>query len=192
MVSVTKFKTAIQHADTLLANIGSASVPTEFIVLQTDVGARTVTGAAQTIQDAASTGMVVRIGDIVKYINLFIQVCARSNVSAEQNRVGWLEWAFVMVKESETVLPITNLGVQTLGNVATNMFRNECIYTGFVPVSTSVSNGQTITIKVPRFKQKIRIGDEWRFIVAWRSSNSADTATDTQRIILSTLYKVYS
>ncbi len=191
-MSISRFKTAVQHADSLLANIGTGSVPTSFLVMDTDVGARTLTGAGQTIQDAASTGRVVRTGDIIKYVNLFIQICARATTGTAQNRIGWLEWAFVMVKESETTVPITNMGVQTLGEVCTNMYRNECIYTGYVPVSTEVSAGATISIKVPKFKQKIRIGDQWRLVVFWRSSNSADSTTDTMRVVLSTLFKAYS
>ncbi len=190
-MSISKFKTAIQHTDSIIANTGAATIPTVLNVLQTDVGARTTTGAGQTIQDAASTGRIVQTGSIVKYVNLFIQISPRPEIGTRQDRIGWLEWAFVMVKESETTLPITNLGVQTLGEVATNMFRNECIYTGFVPISQEIAGGATISIKVPKFKQKIRIGDEWRFIAAWRSSNSADSNTVNMRLILSCMYKAY-
>ncbi len=191
-IQISKFKTAVQHAGTLLLNSGFAQAPDSMDVLRTQGGARTLTGDSQTIQSFAITDEVVRTGDIVKYINLFLQVCARPNVSVNQNRVGWLEWAFVMVKESETAVPITQLGVQTLGNVCTNMFRNECIYTGAVPCFDPGSNYAEIKIKVPKFKQKIRLGDAWRFITFWRSSNAADTQTDTMRVVKSFMYKTYS
>ncbi len=189
---ITRFKTGIQHADTLLSNIGPASIPTTFEVLETEGGTRSVTGATQTIQDSASTGEVVRVGDIVKYINLFIEIAPREAVATPTNRAGWLEWALVMVKESETTVPITSTGTQTLGTICTNMFRNECIYTGAVPVGRDVPNFAAIKIKVPKFKQKIRLGDEWRFICYARSNNSADVATDAYRLVQSFMYKTYS
>ncbi len=191
-MSISRYKTAVQHTDSLIANIGHATVPTVLDVLRTDVGARTLTGASQTIQDAASSGRIVRTGDIVKYVNLFIQITPRFEIGLPEEAQGWLEWAFLMVKESETQIPITNLGVQTLGEVATNMYRNECIYTGFVPATRQLSSGLTIAIKVPKFKQKIRIGDEWRLVVFWRSSKSTDVNTANVRIVLSTLFKAYS
>ncbi len=185
-------KVAIQHADTLVANIGPSSVPTEFEVMETEAGLRSTTGATQTIKDSASTGEVCNVGDTIKYINLFIQAAARPSISVPNDRPGWIEWAVVMVKESETSIPNTQLGVQTLGNVATNMFRNECIYTGAFSIGLNNPNMATIKIKVPKFKQKIRFGDEWRLYVANRSNNTTDTSTDSVRVILSFMYKAYS
>ncbi len=184
-------KVPIQHADTLVGNIGGASVPTEFKVLETETGARTTSGAGQTTKSSADTGEVVNIGDTVKYINLFIQVGSRNSDTIQDN-VGWLEWAFLMVKESDTVVPITQTGVLTLGNICTNMYRNECIYTGFVPCGLNQPNGQSIVIKVPRFKQKIRIGDEWRLVIIWRDLKATSTVADAGRFILSFMYKSYS
>ncbi len=97
-----------------------------------------------------------------------------------------------MVKESETTTPITNMGVQTLGNVATNMFRNECIFTGCIPVGLAIPNYTEIKIKVPKFKQKLRIGDQWRLLVFYRSQNSASVSTTSMRVVMSCMYKSYS
>ncbi len=189
---ITRFKTGIQHADTKVLNAGHGSIPDTFEVLETEGGLRTVTGSTQTIQDSASTGEVVRSGDIVKYINLFIQCAPRASIGTDDTRVGWCEWAFVMVKESETTVPITDTGTLTLGTICTNMFRNECIYTGNFPVGQTQSNSANIVIKVPKFKQKIRLGDEWRLITMWRSSLSTDTGTAQMRFIKSFMYKSYS
>ncbi len=183
-------KRSVQHGDTLLSNIGSGSVPTTFEVLETEGGARTLTGASQTIQSSASTGEVVRVGDTVKYINLFFEIAARAITAATD--VGWLEWAFVCVKESETTVPITTVGTQTLGIICTNMFRNECIFTGCIPVGLNQSNCTTIKLKIPKFKQVIRLGDEWRFVCYFRSNNSADVQTASHRLVQSFMYKTYS
>lgn len=187
---IGKFRPSIAHAGTLLDNVGFASVPTEFEVLETEAGLRTVTGASQTITDSRSTAEVVNIGDNVKYINLFIQVASR-NITVNANS-GWLEWAFVCVKETETSIPITNLGLDTLGVCANRMFRNECIFTGSIPVATAIPNSVDIKIKIPRFKQKITFGDEWRFYAFYRSNDSADVQTDNIRLVLSFMYKAYS
>ncbi len=187
--STVRTKMGIAHAGTLLSNIGAGSVPTEFEVLETEAGTRSLTGAAQTITDSRTTGEVVNIGDVVKYINLFIQIASRSD--ADLARQGWLEWAFVCVKESETSLPITNIGLDTLGVCANRMYRNECIYTGNIPVGLAVPNSLDIKIKIPKSKQTIRFGDEWRFYCYYRSNDSADVSTVDMRLVQSFMYKAY-
>ncbi len=190
-MSIGKYKMGVQHAHTLLSNVGSGSVPTTFEVLETEAGLRTTTGGSQTIKDSASTAEVVNIGDTVKYINLFIQ-CAPRNGSANLDKGGWMEWAFVCVKESETTVPITDIGIQTLGVICTNMFRNECIYTGAFPMGTSQSNNIAISLKIPRFKQRIRFGDEWRLICYFRAADSTSVSTTAVRLLQSFMYKAYS
>ncbi len=191
-MSTLRTKVGIAHADTKLLNNGPGSVPDTFPVLETTAGQRDVTGDTQVIQDNATTGEQVRVGDIVKYINLFIQTCPRPDQGADANHTGWLEWALVMVKESETTVPITDVGIQTLGVICNHMFRNECIFTGAIPCGITQSQFAQIKIKVPKFKQKIRIGDEWRFITYFRSSLSTDSLTTTQRTIKSFMFKAYS
>lgn len=190
-MGITKFKVGIQHADTLIATMGGAKIPTDFRVLETETGARTITGAQQTTKAGATTGEEVNIGDIVKYINLFIQCGPRATESSDE-KGGWLEWAFLMVKETETVVPTTQTGLLTLGTICTNMYRNECIYTGAFPVGTTQTNMQAITIKVPRFKQRIRIGDEWRLITYFRPTISTAVELDAVKTIMSFIYKSYS
>ncbi len=191
-MGIAKYKTAVQHCDTFQDNVGAGTIPQTMVVLETEGGSRSVSGAQVTIKDFATTGETINVGDIVKYINLFLQITPRISVGVDNNKIGWLEWGIVMVKESETTVPITQLGVLTLANVLTNMFRNECIYTGAVAVGLQQANYAEIKIKVPKFKQKIRLGDEWRFVTAWRSSNATDTTTDTMRLVKSFMYKSYS
>ncbi len=185
-------KVAIQHTDTLVANIGNSGNPVQFEVLETETGTRTLTGASQTTKDSASTAEVVNIGDTVKYINLFIQAGPRQAGTGADDRTGWLEWAFLMNKESDTVIPTTQLGTQTLGDVATKMYRNECIYTGCMTIGNNQPSYLPIILKVPRFKQHIRIGDEWSLYVKFRSVLSTSVDTDAVRVILSFMYKTYS
>ncbi len=191
-MGTTKGRSSISHADTKLLNSGSGSIPDQFEILETEAGTRTLTGGTQTITDSRSTGEVVNIGDIVKYVNLFIEFGPRPNITPNEDRLGWLEWALVMVKESEADVPITDIGIQTLGTICKNMFRNECIFTGAIPGGQNQCNYQAISIKVPKFKQKITFGDEWRFITYFRAVSSTATGTDNVRIVKSFMYKGYS
>ncbi len=191
-VRLTRGKLAIQHSDSIIANTGQGSAPATFVVSRTDVGARTLTGATQNIQAEGATDEKCQVGDLIKYVNLFIQHCPRPNVGSTSNRTGWLEWAFVCVKESEAPVLATLMGTQTLGDVCTKMYRNECIYTGVSPCGEQQSAYLAITIKIPKFKQYLRIGDQWRFITFWRSSSSTDVTTDTHRLMKSYMYKSYN
>ncbi len=187
---LTRGKQAIQHAGTLVDNTGGASVPAEQVILKTSAGARNVTGANQDYGQNRDTGNLVNVGDLVKYVNLFLQVGSRQGQAIDDAN-GWMEWALVCVKETETNVPITTLGVQTLGVVCTNMFRNECIFTGSLPVSLEVPNKINIALKIPKTKQFIRIGDEWRFITYMRDLKATSASTGAVRIIKSFMYKGY-
>ncbi len=190
---MTRGKNPIHHADTNLLNSGQADLPAKFNVLETSGGARTVTGGSQTITSQRDTGELCNVGDIVKYVNLFIQAGPRqdgSGVSAEKK--GWLEWAFVCVKESETEVPNTDIGIQTLGVICNHMYQNECIFTGAIPIGLEQPNYLQIKIKIPSTKMKIKLGDEWRFLTSWRSTNSAGTGTAEIRVLKSFMYKSYN
>ncbi len=183
-------KTAIQHSRTNVQNTGAGTVDSS-TVLQTSGGARSTGGATTAITDDRTTGERVNVGDIVKYLNIFIQCSPRTDIDLESDRTGWLEYALVMVKQSEGVVPITNLGLQTLGDVTTKMFRNECIWTGNFPVGTNQPNSISLHIKVPKFKQKIRLGDDWRLVTYFRAFSSTSVSTVAVRLIASYIYKAY-
>ncbi len=190
-MSVLRTKVAIQHADSFILNSGGAQAPSSLTVLETETGARTLTGGSITTKSSATTARIVNIGDIVKYVNLFIECGPRATESSDE-KGGWLEWAFVCVKESETALPITDMGIITLGTAATGMYRNECIFTGAFPVGTTQPNYLEIKIKIPKFKQNIRIGDQWRFVTFFRPTISTATQSDAVRLMKSFMYKSYS
>lgn len=156
------------------------------------VGARTVDGSAENYADLRNTSEKNNIGDVVKYVNLHIQAGHRGtdDVSLEKDR-GFIEWALVCVKETETAVPNTNMGTMTLGTVCTNMFRGECIYTGMFPIGLTQPNVMSTIIKIPKHKQTIKIGDEWRFITYYRNLQATATDTDTVRIIKSYNWKNY-
>ncbi len=192
-IAMTKGKVAIRHADTNITNVGAATAPATFNVLETQGGARTVTGGTQTITSSRDTGEVCNVGDIVKYVNLFMQCGPRQEgIGITDEKKGWMEWAFVCVKESETTVPITDIGIQTLGCVCNHMFQGETILTGAVPIGLEQPNYVEIKIKIPSTKSRIQLGDEWRFIHSWRPTKSTAAGTSEMRVVKSFMYKSYN
>ncbi len=182
-------KTGVKHAGTLLANIGPATVvTTKQVIIESSGGARQE--AVQEIQDAAFTDETCRSGDLIKYVNAHIQVSTRFPASTDSQ--GWFEYAFVWKREGETDVTNGSLGTLTLGTVCTNLYRNDCIWTGFIPVHQDGSSGTEVKLKMPRSKQFLKLGEEFVLFVIYRSNNSASVSTDLMRVVLSYNYKAYS
>ncbi len=154
----------------------------------TNAGQRSTDGSTKTVQSSANTEEICRISDEIKVVNLYIQAGARQNIASPADRTGWMEWAFVCVREDEKVVPSTNLGTQTLGNICTNMYRGECIFTGSIPVGEVQPIVQPIILKIPKTKSKIKLGDAWRFLTFFRAVGSASTETAAIRLIKSFNY----
>ncbi len=184
-------KPAVKHSGTIVDNVGQGSNAVKFIILKTSGGPRSTDGSPQTIQSGASTDEDCRTGDKVKFVNLTLQVAPRTGIS-EDDRIGWMEWAFVCVRENETEVPSTRLGVQTLGDICTNMYRGECIMSGVIPVGGTQPSIGLMKLKIPKHKVNIKLGDEWRYITFFRATSSTSTSTLSDRSIKSYNYKVRS
>ncbi len=180
-------KSGTKHAGTLLANIGPGSVPLKLIIIESESGARQE--AVFALQDQAFSDETCRAGDLIKFVNIHIGVSARTAVTDE---IGWLEWACVWKREGESDLANTQLGVLTLGTVATNRYRNDCLFTGSIPINRNSASFQEISLKMPRSKQFLKVGETCVLFMAYRSSNSADVTTDDVRVVSSYNYKAYS
>lgn len=180
----------VAHAGTIIANIGSGSTVGKLIMVETEVGARTTTGGAQSTKSFSSTDETCNIGDLIKYINVNMQIAPRVSGGTDAN--GWLEFAVVAKREADADVPNTQIGNLTLGNIAKNMYRNECIWTGFIPCGDSMPNGVQLHIKVPKAKQYLKIGDTIVLFYYWRSNLSTSVLTDSNRFIGSYMYKAYS
>ncbi len=135
--SLQPFKKSVKKSGTFLDNVGQGSNALNMVVLETSGGARSTDGDEQTIQSASTTSETCQTGDECKFINLAIQCGPRADTGNAVDRTGWVEWAFVCVRENETQVPATQLGTLTLGNICTNMYRGECIYTGAFPIGNA-------------------------------------------------------
>ncbi len=175
-----------KHADTKIHTIGPATASVaNHIMRDTEVGDRDPAGADDTIQLGRGLGNECNIGDTCKYMNIHIEAGPR-NVSATNGvNNGWIEWGFVIHKGTDAEPANTNLGTMTLGNVLTNYFRNQCIYTGAIPVGGAQPTVAEITLKIPKTMQTLRVGDEWTLYLFARTISATETGTTDFRVITS-------
>ncbi len=177
-----------KHADTLISVIGPATTPISAHKMRdTESGLRDPAGANTNIQANRTFGEECNIGDSCKYINIHIQVGPRVG-GASGVSMGWLEWGFVCHKGSDAAPATTNLGTLTLGNILTNYFREECIYTGAIPIGNAQPAVAEITLKIPPKKQVLRAGDEWVLFFHPRTISSTETGTADYKIVTSCNY----
>ncbi len=183
-------KASEQHSGTKMHTIGPGTVTVaNHVIRDAQVGARDPAGANDTIQLGRSLEQECNIGDVVKYVNIFIQAGPRTLSAATST--GWLEWAFCTHKVSDTAPTNANLGISTIGDVCTKYFRNECVMTGNLPVGSGQPNSHNIIIKVPKSKQALKIGDQYILYMYYRTVSATETGTSTARIVTSYIYRNY-
>ncbi len=179
----------VKHSGTLVANIGPDGPPLKMIIVKTSGGPRSVDGGHQTIQSLASTDEDCRTGDIIKYVNVHLQASPKGD---NDNRNGWIEYAIVCKREADADIPSTKIGTQTIGDIATAMYRNECIWTGFFPMGKQQANGAELHLKIPKNKSFLHLGDEIVIFTQFRSGDSAATGSLSHRLVRSFNFKAYS
>ncbi len=178
-----------KHSDTKVFKIGPGTVGVpEIIIRDTEQGARSPDGNTDTIQLGRGNNEECNQGDICKYVNLHFQVMPTSSIDPT---TAVVEWAFCKMKNSDTAPTKSNLGTNTLGDVMTKYLRNNCIFTGAIPIGQFQSSIAEIVLKIPKMMTRLVVGDEWKVFLNVRSSVTTDTATDTVLVILSFNYKNY-
>jgi len=191
---VTAGKVPIKHGSALQDNTG-AGVGSFFshVIFKTDVGQRTTAGGTRGIQDSATTGNTVLVGDIIKYVNICLECAPQGADPAILNdNCGWLEWAIVWQEEKDILPIVTNIGVSPLATVCTNYFRENCLLTGCFPIGTRQAMSQDIKIKLPRKCCRVRMGASLQVICYVRTTKTTDTRTDSHYLLASSLFKTYS
>ncbi len=184
---------SVKHSASFLGNIGNGNGVQTFTPIVTDVGVRLDTGATSTIKSQATTGNTCNVGDVVKYLNLCIEICARGITTypdAQDN--GWLEYAIIKEKETDITPTTANLGTKQLGDICTQVFRGDCMWTGCIPVGAQQPNSLDLKIKIPKIQTKLQQGSKIKLLYFFRSSNSADVRTTSHRIVIACNYKCYS
>ena len=192
---MTLNKVAIKRSDTLI-NVrgqGSATVGS-FPIYVTGVGQRDVFGATQVTKDSADTAGILNIGDVIKYVNLCIQVGNRHEEMGATNPDdnGWLEFSVVWQNQTFVAPAVTNLGLHTLGDISVKQFRGDCIWTGCLPVGQDLPSAVDIKLKLPKKASRIVIGSTLTLFYHFRSVNSTDLRSDSTKVVTSYAYKSYS
>jgi len=186
---------AIKKSLSTIGNVGGGSSFAEFELIKTDVGERSNIGAPTIIKAEQTTGNIVNVGDLVKYVNVCVEVGPRfvENPDEQNQQNGWFEWAIVKSKEAAFALPFnSNLGVSTVGDICTQVYRGDCIMSGCLPVGANQPNAQDIVCKIPKIFQKMQQGSVLHFIFYFRNTDVADLRTDSHRFVISTIYKTYT
>ncbi len=143
-----------KHSDTLVAVIGPATATVSaLIVRDTEQGARSEAGDTDTIQLGRGNNEECNQGDMCKFVNIHLQVAPR--LASEVDTPGWVEWAFCVMKESDLDPTVTNKGTNTLGDICTKYLRNQCIFTGAVPLGQRQAIVQEISLKIPDKWQRL-------------------------------------
>lgn len=186
----TRNKGHLQHSGTAIQTLGPATAPQALTIVETDVGARTLDGSQQIVSAERNTGDNNNVGDLVKFINVFIETGPRP-IAEDNTQNGFLEWSVVVNNESDVVIPITNLGTATLMEVANKMFPTQVLLSGFVPVGKNQPAGASIQIKVPKKYQYCRTGRHIQIWTYFRTVNVTATGTSDNRAIVSYIYKSY-
>ncbi len=190
----TSGKVPIKHSSTLLANTGSG-VGSFFghVIFDTNVGVRVADAGIRTIQDKATNEETCLVGDVIKYVNICIQCSPRGVDSTNiKDDSGWLEWAVVWQEEQDKAPNVTNIGVLTMGCIASHFYRENCLMTGCFPVGSRQSMSQDLRIKLPKKCTRLRQGAILKIFCYYRGSLSTDTRTDSNRLLVSSHFKAYS
>ena len=94
----TMGKDAVKKSTTLVDNIGQGTaVPYKHVLVTTNIGARTSTGATATILESQDTGNIAGVGNIIKYINVCIEIAPRGLQPEDDSDMGWLEYGISLL-----------------------------------------------------------------------------------------------
>ena len=191
---VTMGKVATKHSSTIVNVTGQGSVAAGALTIyQVDAGQRDVFGATIVTKSEADTDNKLNIGDIVKYVNICLQVGNRNvDNMQEDNDNGWIEYGIVWQNQTILSPASTNSGLHTLGDILVKQFRGDVIWTGCLPVGLQQPTALDLKIKLPKKASKLVIGSSLTLFWRFRSVNSTDLRTDSCKVIASCMYKSYS
>ncbi len=186
-------KDAIKHSHSFISNIGNGSNVGERRIIATGAGDRSLDGGTTTIMGEVNLGTLVQVATIVKYLNITLQAAVRVGEEPQNEETqGWLEWAVVFRNETDKSIPSTNLGTKTLADIATSMFRGDCLMTGAFPVSHNLPNIANITLKLPKKAVKWKVGSELNMYTFFRDADVTVLATDSVRLVQQFMFKAYN
>ncbi len=178
-----------KHSDSLVSVIGPGTVVIpSMLIRDSEVGDRSPDGNTDTIQLGRGNNEECNVGDLCKFINIHIQAGPKADASTS---AGWIEWAFCIMKGSDAEPTKTNLGTNTLGDIMTKYLRNQCIFTGAIPIGFTQPASVTILLKIPKRWIRLVQGDVWRLFFMPRTVSTTETGTNNYHVVTSFNYKNY-
>ncbi len=190
----TAGKDPIKHSSATIGNTGAgAGSFFQHEIFKTSAGVRPTTGGVIGIKDIANTESQCMVGDVIKYVNICLECAPRgADPTNDNDNAGWLEWAVVWSEEITPTPGVANIGVATLGVIASHNYRQNCLLTGCFPIGTKQAMAQDLKIKLPKKCVKLRMGAILQIFCYIRTSSSTDVRTDSHRLMASSHFKVYS
>ena len=144
-------KDAIKKSGTLIANIGQGTLGVHsHVIIDTNIGQRDSTGITRNILQQQTTDNECNLGNIIKYVNLCIEIGPRTDAGQEDNNNGWLEYGIVKYKETFIAPETNSLGTNTLGDNLTKNFRGDVLWTGCLPCGSQQPNAVDLRLKIPK------------------------------------------
>ncbi len=189
--AVTMGKNPVKHTDTATFTTGPGVTPNldRAEIMALDQGSRSTSGATVNLQGNITTDNTCQVGDCIKYVNIRIQGGGKTDAF---NNSGWIEYALVKQKETELEIPNTNIGTNTLADLATKIFRGDCVWTGAMPIANNQPNVTDLHIKLPKEFNRCNLGQRLDLFLFARSVNIADVSTNTRSIIVTSQFIGYN
>jgi len=192
IVRRTMGKDAVKKSGTRLRNTGpGAAAIADHLLVFTSAGDRTAAGSATVINNPSTIDSACNVGNVIKYLNLCIEVASRNVTDPDEFDNGWLEYGIVKSKEGQVTPLTTNLGTSTLGDVLTKAFRGDVLWTGCIPVGRNQPMVVDLKIKIPKIFCKLQLGSTLTLYYYTRGVSAADVRTDSYRVLTSFNYKCY-
>ncbi len=141
----------------------------------------------------ADTASEIAPNTIVKYVNIKFETGLRDTAPAAP---GFMEYAVIFIDKATSAYSIPGaftsaFSTQTVGDIARNFYRGDCIWYDSFPISREIPQVVTCKIKLPDKACKYRRGSTLVLIMGHHGLNVADTTTDA-RTFLTLGYKAYT
>lgn len=172
-----------------LLDIDAGSITHESLIFATRLAS---SSGSSTVYAGVDTEREVAPNAIIKYVNILFETGLRDTAPAAP---GFIEYAVVFRHELEANYTIpaaftAAFSTQTIGDIARNFYRGDCIWYGSFPISREIPQVIPLKIKLPDKCCQYKRGSELVLIIGHHGLNVADTTTDA-RTFLTVGYKAY-
>lgn len=172
-----------------IVDIDAGSLTHEILI---DSGVFASAAGGNAVLTSSDTANIVSPNSCVKYVNITCETGLRDTAPAAP---GFIEYAIILRTELTGAYAIpagftAAFSTQTVGDIARNYYRGDCIWYGSFPVSRELPVSVPINIKLPDKACKYKNGTELIMIMGHHGLNIADT-TSRARTFFQVGFKAY-